>query len=79
VTARGDDDVTNAELLRRLDRIEATLRRLTGIQAGGAPDASTADADAWISYMARQSEDAWQLRRALGELPPLPRPERTGT
>jgi hypothetical protein len=73
VTARDDDDMSNAELPRRLKRVEAELRQLlTGIPAGGAPDGSSADA--WIGHMRRQAEDAGQLRRVLGDEPPVHRP-----
>ena len=53
MTARRGQEVSNAELLQRVERLEAELRRIAGIltAAGGAtPSAASASADAWIGW-----------------------------
>lgn len=75
VTVRHGQEVSNAELLQRVERIEAELRRITGILAaagGVAPDAT--GADAWLNWAARRDGETAQLRRELGVDPPLRHP-----
>lgn len=65
--------VSNAELLLRIERLEAELRRITGIlsAAGSSPGPAGANADAWIGWAARRDAEAGQDRRDLGIDPPL--------
>jgi fumarate hydratase class II len=75
VTARHDQEVSNADLLQRVERIEAELRRITATLTGGAPVGT--GARAWIGYMGRRVVETGKLRRALGIDPPpfrAPRP-----
>lgn len=74
MTARAGQVISNAELLQRVKRIEAELRRITAILAGGAQAAT--DAGAWVGYMERRAVETGQLRRELGIDPPLYRPLR---
>jgi hypothetical protein len=67
VTTRPGQEVTNAELLHRVERVEAELLRITAFLASG----GDGGAGAWISYMGRRSAEAAQDRRDLGIDPPL--------